>query len=180
MTGLLGVLLALALLIWLAWRGISVLLLGPVMALLAAAFAAGTPLMATYTQLFMSSAGGFIVQYFPLFLLGALFGKLMDDSGAAEAIAQGIVGKNTFRSPQYTKVDLHIDQEIPLPLLPDGKLVLFADLENVLNLIDSDWGAQRQVNFPQFAPIVNVACLSAAAASTPPAPASTSAARARP
>ncbi len=93
MTGLLGVLLALALLIWLAWRGVSVLLLGPAMALLAAAFAAGTPLMATYTQLFMSSAGSFIVQYFPLFLLGALFGKLMDDSGAAEAIAQGIVAR---------------------------------------------------------------------------------------
>lgn len=84
----------------------------------------------------------------------------------SKGLKQGIVGKNTFRSPQYTKVDLHIDQEIPLPLLPDGKLVLFADLENVLNLIDSDWGAQRQVNFPQFAPIVNVACLSAAAAST--------------
>ncbi|MDI6745898.1 MAG: GntP family permease [Rhodocyclaceae bacterium] len=93
MTGLLGVLLALGLLIWLAYRGVSVLLLGPVMALLAAAFAADAPLMATYTQLFMHAAGSFIVQYFPLFLLGAIFGKLMDDSGAAEAIAQGIVAK---------------------------------------------------------------------------------------
>jgi len=93
LTGLLGVLLALGLLIWLAYRGVSVLLLGPVMALLAAAFAADTPLMATYTQLFMQAAGSFIVQYFPLFLLGAIFGKLMDDSGAAEAIAQGIVAK---------------------------------------------------------------------------------------
>jgi H+/gluconate symporter-like permease len=93
MIGLLGVLTALALLIWLAYRGVSVLLLGPAMALLAALFAAGTPLLATYTQVFMSSAGNFIVQYFPLFLLGALFGKLMDDSGAAEAIAQGIVAR---------------------------------------------------------------------------------------
>lgn len=93
MIGLLGVVAALALLIWLAYRGVSVLLLGPAMALLAALFAAGTPLLATYTQVFMSSAGNFIVQYFPLFLLGALFGKLMDDSGAAEAIAQGIVAR---------------------------------------------------------------------------------------
>jgi H+/gluconate symporter-like permease len=93
MTGLLGVLFALSLLIWLAYRGVSVLLLGPVMALLATLFAAGTPLLATYTQVFMSSAGGFIVQYFPLFLLGAIFGKLMEDSGAAESIAQGIVGR---------------------------------------------------------------------------------------
>lgn len=88
MTSLLGVLLALGLLIWLAYRGVSVLLLGPAMALLAAAFAVGTPLMVTYTQLFMQAAGSFIVQYFPLFLLGAIFGKLMDDSGAAEAIAR--------------------------------------------------------------------------------------------
>lgn len=93
MIGLIGVLLALALLIFLAYRGISVLLLAPVMALIAALFAGGIPLLATYTQVFMASAGGFIVQYFPLFLLGAVFGKLMEDSGSAEAIAQSIVGK---------------------------------------------------------------------------------------
>ncbi len=93
MIGLLGVLAALGLLIWLAYRGVSVLLLGPAMALLAALFAVGTPLMASYTQLFMGAAGNFIVQYFPLFLLGAIFGKLMDDSGAADAIARGIVGR---------------------------------------------------------------------------------------
>ena len=93
MLGLTGVLISLLLLIWLAYRGVSVLLLGPVMALIATLFAAGTPLLATYTQLFMSSAGNFIVQYFPLFLLGAIFGKLMDDAGAAESIAQGIVGQ---------------------------------------------------------------------------------------
>ena len=91
MTGLFGVLIALGLLIVLAYRGLSVLLLGPAMSLLAVAFAAGTPLMASYTQVFMPAAGGFVVQYFPLFLLGSIFGKLMDDSGAADAIALGIV-----------------------------------------------------------------------------------------
>jgi H+/gluconate symporter-like permease len=89
--GLAGVLLALGALIWLAYRGVSVLLLGPLMALVAVAFAADMPLMASYTQVFMPAAGAFVVQFFPLFLLGAIFGKLMDDSGAAEAIAQGIV-----------------------------------------------------------------------------------------
>lgn len=91
MTGLLGVLAALGLLILLAYRGVSVLLLGPLMALLAAVFSTNVPLMASYTQVFMPAAGGFIVQYFPLFLLGAIFGKLMEDSGSAESIAQGIV-----------------------------------------------------------------------------------------
>src|SRR5262245_18711436 len=36
----------------------------------------------------MGSAAQFIAQFFPLFLLGALFGKLMDDSGSVEAIAR--------------------------------------------------------------------------------------------
>src|SRR6185312_617306 len=84
--GLLGVLLGLALLVWLAFRGWSVLLLAPAAALLAAAFAR-EPLLAHWTQTFMGSATHFLAQFFPLFLLGALFGKLMEDSGSVTAIA---------------------------------------------------------------------------------------------
>ncbi|HET6195296.1 MAG TPA: GntP family permease [Acetobacteraceae bacterium] len=84
--GLLGVLLGLALLVWLAFRGWSVLLLAPLAALLAAAFAR-EPLLAHWTQTFMGSAAQFLAQFFPLFLLGALFGKLMEDSGSVTAIA---------------------------------------------------------------------------------------------
>ena len=79
--GLLGILLALGLLIWLAYRGWSVLLLAPAMALVAAAVAR-EPLLAHWTQTFMGSAAQFLAQFFPLFLLGALFGKLMEDSGS--------------------------------------------------------------------------------------------------
>ena len=84
--GLSGVLLGLALLVWLAFRGWSVLLLAPLAALLAAGFA-GEPLLAHWTQTFMGSAAHFLAQFFPLFLLGALFGKLMEDSGSVAAIA---------------------------------------------------------------------------------------------
>ena len=83
---LIGILVALALLVFLAFRGWSVLLLAPATALVAAAFA-GEPLLAHWTQTFMGSAGRFIAQFFPLFLMGALFGKLMEDSGAVTAIA---------------------------------------------------------------------------------------------
>jgi H+/gluconate symporter-like permease len=83
---LVGILLGLALLVWLALRGWSVLLLAPAAALLAAAFAM-EPLLASWTQTFMGSAAVFLAQFFPLFLLGALFGKLMDDSGSVSAIA---------------------------------------------------------------------------------------------
>jgi len=85
--GLFGILLGLALLIWLAYRGWSILLLAPGAALIAAAFAGG-PLLAYWTQTFMDSAARFVAQFFPLFLLGALFGKLMEDSGSVSAIAQ--------------------------------------------------------------------------------------------
>ena len=84
--GFLGILLGLALLVWLAFRGWSVLLLAPAAALLAAALA-GEPLLAHWTQTFMGSGARFIAQFFPLFLLGAVFGKLMDDSGSVRAIA---------------------------------------------------------------------------------------------
>jgi H+/gluconate symporter-like permease len=87
--GLLGILCALALLIWFAYRGWSVLILAPVAALLAAAVAR-QPVLASWTQIFMESAAGFMAQFFPLFLLGALFGKLMEDSGSVEAIARAM------------------------------------------------------------------------------------------
>jgi H+/gluconate symporter-like permease len=85
--GLLGIVLALGLLIWLAYRGWSILLLAPAAALVAAA-AASEPLLAHWTQVFMVGGAHFLAQFFPLFLLGALFGKLMEDSGAVEAIAR--------------------------------------------------------------------------------------------
>ena len=60
--------------------------------------------------------------------------------------------KNTQSSPDVFRVDLHFSQELPAPginrIFPRARFRLFADIENVLNLIDSDWGALRQVSFP--------------------------------
>jgi H+/gluconate symporter-like permease len=84
--GLLGILIGLALLVWLAFRGWSVLLLAPAAALVAALFG-GQPLLANWTQIFMGSAARFLAQFFPLFLLGAVFGKLMEDCGAVSVVA---------------------------------------------------------------------------------------------
>jgi H+/gluconate symporter-like permease len=85
--GLLGILAGLGLLIWLSFRGYSVLLLAPAAALIAAAFAR-EPLLAHWTQTFMAGAAQFLAQFFPLFLLGAVFGKLMDDSGSVAVITR--------------------------------------------------------------------------------------------
>lgn len=90
MLALLTLLLPLGLLIWSVYRGWPVLLAAPVMALLAATLASD-PLLATLTQRFMPATGGFVVAFMPLFLLGAVFGKLMEASGAAMTIARAIV-----------------------------------------------------------------------------------------
>ncbi len=93
MTGILAILTALVLLIVLAYRGISLLILAPGLAALVALISVEAPLLASYTQVFMGAAGDFIVRFFPLFLLGAIFGKLMEDSGSAEVLAQAVVEK---------------------------------------------------------------------------------------
>jgi H+/gluconate symporter-like permease len=89
---LLGILIALGLLIWLAFRGFTLLLAAPAAALVAAAFS-GEPLLAKWTLTFMQGASNFVRNLFPLFLLGGVFGKLMDDSGAALSIARTITEK---------------------------------------------------------------------------------------
>ena len=90
--GLLGILAALGLLMWLSFRGWSILLLAPAAALLAA-FASGEPILAHLTQVYMTGGAGFLAQFFPLFLLGALFGKLMEDTGSVEVIARFMTEK---------------------------------------------------------------------------------------
>lgn len=95
--GVIGIILSLILLMYLAYRGISVLILAPILACFAAllnGFATGDiHILATYTEVFMKSLGGYVMKYFPLFLLGAIFGKVMDDTGAAKSIANVICEK---------------------------------------------------------------------------------------
>lgn len=89
MIGVIGIVLSLGLLMYLAYRGITVLLLAPILALLAAAFS-GMDLIATYTHVFMPNLANYLKTYFPVFMLGAVFGKIMEDSGSAKAIAHAI------------------------------------------------------------------------------------------
>ncbi|MBK5647438.1 MAG: GntP family permease, partial [Acinetobacter sp.] len=88
MIGLFGIVVSLVLLMYLAYKGFSVIILAPVLALFAVIWSGMThELLGFYSQVFMSGLGGYIIKYFPLFLLGAVFGKLMDDSGSARTIA---------------------------------------------------------------------------------------------
>lgn len=92
MLSVLAVVASLALLMLLAYRGVTVLLLAPLMAALAVLLSGdGRWLLPLYTDTFMGALGGYVLQYLPLFLLGALFGRLMADSGAASTLARWIV-----------------------------------------------------------------------------------------
>ena len=91
---LLSILVSLGLLMLLAYRGISVLILAPLMALLAVLLSGQfQELLPIYTQVFMKAMGAYIIQYFPLFLLGSIFGKLMESSGHALTLANFITEK---------------------------------------------------------------------------------------
>ena len=90
---ILGILISLILLMYLAYKGYSVIIIAPVLALLAVAINGEGKLLAFYTQIFMTGLGGFVIKYFPVFLLGSVFGKLMEETGAASSIAKAIITK---------------------------------------------------------------------------------------
>jgi H+/gluconate symporter-like permease len=83
-------LLALGVLMLIAYRGYSVILFAPVCALGAVLLTMPGAVLPAYTALFMESMAAFIRNYFPVFMLGALFGKLIELSGFAKALAAAI------------------------------------------------------------------------------------------
>ena len=88
----LGILLSLFLLMFMAYQGFSVILFAPVFALLAAALQ-GLPIMPSYTELFMAKAVVYVKLFFPVFMLGAVFGKVMEDTLLAKGISHAIMEK---------------------------------------------------------------------------------------
>ena len=76
-----------------------------------------------------------------------------------------IAPKNIGKSPRFNKMDIRISQELPFVL--GGKVQVFADVENFLNLINKDWNALRQVAFPYLATVANVSCVGGANVGTP-------------
>jgi hypothetical protein len=87
------------------------------------------------------------------------FNTLVTNNGL-ERFRGRIVPKNSNNSPDFFRLDLSFSQQ--LPGFRDSRFTLFADVENVLNLIDRDWGALRQVSFPYTFSSVQVQCLNVA------------------
>jgi hypothetical protein len=69
-----------------------------------------------------------------------------------------IAPRNAFNSRWFTRFDLHLAQEIPTGV-GASRIQLFADIENVTNLINKNWGQIREYVFPYTIPAVRVQCL---------------------
>ena len=92
-----GLAFALVALIVLTLRGVNLFISAPLCAVVVA-LSSGIPLFqisdqASFVSGYMSGFAGFVQAWFLMFLLGSLFGKLMEDSGAADAVARYIVNK---------------------------------------------------------------------------------------
>ncbi|MDF9297390.1 GntP family permease [Geobacillus stearothermophilus] len=85
------IILSLGLLMFIAYRGFSVILFAPLCALLAVILTEPSHVLPFYSNIFMEKMVGFIKLYFPVFLLGAIFGKVVEMSGVAASIAKTIV-----------------------------------------------------------------------------------------
>lgn len=100
MLSMIGLIAGLALLIYLTMKGVNILIVGPISALLVAV-TSGMPLFAqlaaegeaNFVTSYMTGFTGFIMSWYLMFLLGAVFGKVMEDSGAADSVAKWIVDK---------------------------------------------------------------------------------------
>ncbi|MBA4771659.1 MAG: carboxypeptidase regulatory-like domain-containing protein [Sphingomonas sp.] len=71
-----------------------------------------------------------------------------------------IAPKNIARNRAVTRIDLHLEQEVPL-FVGKSRVAVFADINNLPNLLNSNWGGVRQIG---VAAVVQVQCLSQAVA----------------
>ena len=104
MLAMIGLIASLALLVVMAMRGWSILIAAPLCAIIVAISAGIALLPATasagaedFTSTYMSGFTGFVSKFFIVFLLGAVFGKLMEDTGSADSVAHWVVQKFGIR-----------------------------------------------------------------------------------
>ncbi len=93
MINIIGLILSLSLIIFLAYKGYSTIITAPLIALLTLLIIGGDSnkhLMLTYTEIYMSGFSSFVKNYFPIFLTGAIFARLMEEALYVRSIANFI------------------------------------------------------------------------------------------
>src|SRR6266446_10963863 len=85
------VLAALVFLMFVAYRGYSVIMFAPVAALLAVLLTDPSYVLPMFSGIFMDKMVGFVKLYFPGFMLGAIFGKVIELSGFSKSIVSSVI-----------------------------------------------------------------------------------------
>ena len=87
---LFGIILGLVLLMFLAYRGYSIIWVAPVCAIVVAVLS-GYAILDAYVGDYMKGMADYVFQWFPPFFLGAVYGKVMDMTGSARSLADALV-----------------------------------------------------------------------------------------
>jgi Carboxypeptidase regulatory-like domain/TonB dependent receptor len=88
----------------------------------------------------------------------AAFDAFVNSSGLSKFRGK-VAPRNAFNSKWFTRLDLHIAQELPGFLTSKSKITVFADVDNFTNLLNKKWGQIREYVFPYQAASVRVSCL---------------------
>ncbi len=123
-----------------AYRGFSVIMMAPIMAILAATLS-GLDIMPSYTELFMGKAVTYIKSYFPVFMLGAIFGKVMEETGLARSLASAIIN-GLGKEPHKAVLSIVLASSI----LTYGGVLLFVVVFAVYPFAAALF---REVNYPK-------------------------------
>jgi H+/gluconate symporter-like permease len=83
---------SLVFLMYVAYRGYSVILFAPVAALGAVLLTDPSLVAPMFSSIFMKKMVGFVADYFPVFMLGAVFGKVIEISGFSKSIVAAVIG----------------------------------------------------------------------------------------
>lgn len=131
--GSIGVLVGVLLIIWLAVRGLNIIIAAPLATLAIVIFNQMDPiqfLLGTESNNYMGSLAGYIMNFFAVFLLGSILAKLMEASGATVAIADYILKKMGHDNPYRVMVAIFIISAV----LTYGGISLFVVMFAVLPL----------------------------------------------
>ncbi|MBT1450987.1 GntP family permease [Glaciecola sp. XM2] len=106
MLSLIGLVGGLALLIILTIRGMNLFIAAPLCAIIVALTSNMSIFVGevNFVQTYMSGFTSFIAAWFFMFLLGALFGKFMEDTGAADSLARWIISKLGYKHAIFAVV----------------------------------------------------------------------------
>lgn len=135
---LIGILVGLILLMFLAFRGHSIIWVAPVAAMVVAIMS-GYNLFDAYLTDYMTGAGNYVITWFPAFFLGAVYGKIMDATGAARSLANKVI---SFLGQEWALASV----VIPCLLMTYGGISLFVV---VFVVYPMGYAIYREANIPR-------------------------------